>query len=65
MTLHKREVIEWNTTPEKLRFIADDLDDQLEMTVNPSGFLIRDSGIEIRIKVDLGQWQAEQAEGKE
>ena len=60
MTLRKTEIIEWSTTPAELRRIADGL----PVWSGPRDIEMS-KGVILRVYLDEGQWQAEQAEGKE
>ena len=61
MTIRKTEIIEWSTTPAELRRIADEMDETMEVYAHG----VLGDRIKLFIHFDEGQWQAEQAEGKE
>ena len=65
MTLRKTEIIEWSTTPAELRRIAEQMEKQCLADFFHTVCLIQDKNMELSIVADQGQWQAEQAEGKE
>ena len=71
MTLRKTEIIEWSTTPAELRRIADDMEEHILTLEPPFGTQIAPlygetkGELKLKIYLDQGQWQAEQAEGKE
>lgn len=76
MTLRRTEIIEWSTTPKELRRIADEMDWKRqeneawkekekwwELTANIQ--VIYGTNMELKIRFDEGQWQAEQTEDNE
>jgi|GEM_PF-5260142 len=60
MTLRQTQVIEWSTTPQELRRIADRLEKNLNELYQLEG-----KNLFLEISIDKGQWQAEQVEDEE
>lgn len=58
MTLRRTEIIEWSTTPKKLRRIADDMEFKLRTDIMPEHSVskgIREKDLWLQIKPDYGQ----------
>jgi hypothetical protein len=59
MTLRQTQIIEWSTTPQELRRIAD----RLEKNLNEL-YQLEEKTLFLEISIDEGQWRAEQVEDK-
>jgi len=64
MTIRQTQIIEWSTTPDRLRYLADHLASKWVHVQGESSPItaFRDEKVHLLIKLDEGQWQAEQTE---
>jgi hypothetical protein len=69
MTLRRTEIIEWSTTPQTLRAIADLMETFIESRQIQSAphfyYEVKEGNLKIIFTLEQGQWQAEQVEDKE